>query len=85
MSTADGQPGTLVLSEQARVEGQVKVSHVVINGTVTGPVHALEYLELQPKARVIGDISYRTLEMHLGAVVQGRLPIPNWRQRPWSN
>jgi cytoskeletal protein CcmA (bactofilin family) len=73
VSTADGQPGTLVLSEQARVEGQVKVSHVVVNGTVTGPVHALEYLELQPKARVIGDISYRTLEMHLGAVVQGRL------------
>ncbi len=73
VATIDNQPGTLVLSEQARIDGEVRVSHVVINGTVTGPVHALEYLELQPKARVVGDIAYRTLEMHLGAVVQGRL------------
>jgi cytoskeletal protein CcmA (bactofilin family) len=46
---------------------------VVINGTVTGPVHSSEFLELQPKARVTGDVEYNTLEMHLGAVVQGRL------------
>ena len=31
------------------------------------------YLELQPKARVIGDVSYKTLEMHVGAVLRGRL------------
>lgn len=73
VATNDGQHGTLVLSEQARIDGEVRVSHVVVNGTVNGPVHAHEYLELQPKARVVGDITYRTLEMHLGAVVQGRL------------
>jgi cytoskeletal protein CcmA (bactofilin family) len=73
VATVDGEPGTLVLSEQARVDGEVRVSHVVLNGTVSGPVHAREYLELQPKAKVVGDITYRTLEMHLGAVVQGRL------------
>jgi cytoskeletal protein CcmA (bactofilin family) len=28
---------------------------------------------LQAKARIVGDIEYKTLEMHLGAVVQGRL------------
>jgi len=28
---------------------------------------------LQPKARVIGDVSYKQLEMHLGAVLRGRL------------
>jgi len=30
-------------------------------------------LELQPKARVTGDVEYGTIEIHLGAVVQGRL------------
>lgn len=70
---AEEKPGTLVLSEQARIEGEIRVSHVVINGTVVGPVHAIEYLELQTKANVTGDVYYRTLEMHLGAVVQGRL------------
>jgi cytoskeletal protein CcmA (bactofilin family) len=45
----------------------------VVNGTVHGPVHALEYVELQPKCNVTGDVHYRTLEIQLGAVVQGRL------------
>ena len=68
-----GGHATLVVSEQARVEGEVRVSHLVVNGTITGPVHAAEFLELQPKARVTGDVHYSRLEMHLGAVVDGRL------------
>ena len=70
---AEGKPGTLVLSEQAQIEGEIRVSHVVINGTVIGPVYATEYVELQPKANVTGDVHYKTLEIQLGAVVQGRL------------
>mgnify|MGYP000191505906 CR=1 FL=1 len=66
-------PCTLVLSENARIEGKIQVSHVVINGAVVGPVHATEYVELQPKARVSGDVFYKTLEMHLGAIVEGKL------------
>ena len=73
VTTANGEPGLLVVSEQARIDGEIKVSHVVVNGTVNGPVTANDFLELQAKARIVGDIEYRTLEMHLGAVVQGRL------------
>src|SRR5215211_6832511 len=73
VATANGETGTLVVSEQARIDGEIMVSHVVVNGTVNGPVTANDFLELQAKARIVGDISYRTLEMHLGAVVQGRL------------
>jgi cytoskeletal protein CcmA (bactofilin family) len=73
VATAEDAQGTLVISELARVEGEVKVSHVVINGSVTGPVTATDYLELQAKARVNGDVVYRTLEMHVGAIVQGKL------------
>lgn len=73
VSTADGGAGTLVVSEHARVDGEINVSHVVINGSVNGPITANDFLELQAKARIVGDIAYRTLEMHLGAVVQGRL------------
>jgi cytoskeletal protein CcmA (bactofilin family) len=71
--TADDQPSTLVLSERARVEGEIRVSHAVINGTIVGPVYAGEYVELQAKSKVTGDVHYRTLEIQLGAVVQGRL------------
>lgn len=71
--TIEGKEGTLVISEHARIEGEITVSHLVINGTVTGPVNATEFLELQPRARVTGDVEYNNIEMHLGAVVQGRL------------
>ncbi len=71
-STGEGG-GTLVISEQARIEGEIHVSHLVINGTIIGPVYSSEFLELQPKARVTGDVQYNSLEMHLGAIVQGRL------------
>ena len=69
----DDEAATLVVSEEARIEGEIRVSHVVINGTVVGPIHASEYVELQPKCNVTGDVHYKTIEMHLGAVVQGRL------------
>jgi cytoskeletal protein CcmA (bactofilin family) len=71
-SAADA-PSTLVVSEHARIEGEISVTHVVINGTVNGPVQANDLLELQSRARVTGDVEYSTIEIQLGAVVQGRL------------
>ena len=55
------------------VQGEVHADHVIINGSVRGPVHARELLELQPKARIEGDVNYKALEMHQGAVIAGQL------------
>lgn len=74
---AGDQPSTLVLSDKAKIEGEIRVSHVVVNGAVTGPLHAREYLELQGKSRVTGDVHYKTLEIQLGAVVEGKLVYQN--------
>lgn len=68
-----GKPSTLVLSEHARVNGEVSVTHLVINGTISGSVSASDYLELQSKAKVTGDVHYKTMEIQLGAIVDGRL------------
>ncbi|GAB1233089.1 polymer-forming cytoskeletal protein [Ferrigenium sp. UT5] len=68
-----GKASTLVLSEQARVSGEIRVTHLVLNGTVIGPIEANEYLELQSKAKVTGDVKYKTLEIQLGAIVEGKL------------
>jgi cytoskeletal protein CcmA (bactofilin family) len=70
---AEDQISMLVVSTQARIEGEIHVSHCVINGTVSGAVHVAESLELQAGAQVTGDVHYAALEMHQGAVVQGRL------------
>ena len=71
---AGGDNGSiLVISESAVVIGHIYADHVIINGRVKGSVHASELLELQPKARVEGDVSYKALEMHQGATIVGQL------------
>jgi cytoskeletal protein CcmA (bactofilin family) len=72
VSTGDGQ-SILVISEKARVLGRVKAAHVIINGTVHGPIESDGLLELQPKANIVGDVRYEVLEMHQGATIDGEL------------
>lgn len=67
------QPSILVISETATVTGEIHADHVIINGTVKGPVYAALMLELQPKARIEGDVHYTALEMHQGAIIAGQL------------
>lgn len=65
--------GMLVISEKGVVEGEVRAAHLVVAGRISGPVYTTEVVELQPTARVSGDVRYRALEIHHGAVVEGRL------------
>ena len=64
---------TLVVSESARIQGEIRAAHVVVNGVVEGPIFVSEFLELQPKARIVGDVHYKSIEIHLGATLDGRL------------
>jgi len=71
----------LIVSEHARIEGEVRCANLVVNGYIAGTVRSTELLELQPKGRIHGDVHYRLLEMHGGALVTGKLtheaaPIP---------
>ncbi len=72
VSTGD-QSGMLVVSEQAEIVGEIRVNHIIINGRVSGPVHASETLDLQPRAHVTGDVHYRRLEIQGGAILQGMM------------
>ena len=67
------QPGTLVVSSDGRIDGEVQAAHIVVNGTIHGPVHATETLELQAGSKVKGDVYYKSIEVHQGALVEGRL------------
>jgi cytoskeletal protein CcmA (bactofilin family) len=63
----------LSISERGCIEGSVVVPHVLLNGTVKGDVRATERVELGPKARVIGNVQYKLIEMSIGAEVNGKL------------
>ncbi|MCB1915947.1 MAG: polymer-forming cytoskeletal protein [Rhodocyclaceae bacterium] len=73
LSNKEGRKGLLVLSERGRIEGNVRVHDAVINGEIVGDVTVEHFLELQPKARITGDIKYRQLQMDCGASVSGTL------------
>ena len=83
LHASDSSASILVISESATVTGEVVADHIIINGTVKGPVHARHMLELQPKARIEGDIQYAALEMHQGALITGQLrPILEQEEKP---
>ena len=76
-ASSEDQPSTLVVSEHAQITGDIRVSHLVVNGMITGPLYASEFVELQSHSRVTGDVHYKTLEIQLGAMVDGRLVHDN--------
>lgn len=70
------RPGTssvLNLSEKGSIEGEVRVPHIILNGTVIGDVYASERIELAVKARVTGNVFYNLIEMAIGAEINGQL------------
>ena len=73
VSEQNGTPSTLILSENGRIEGAVTAAKIVLNGKVVGPVKSSHFIELQTKARITGDLYYKSLEMHTGAVIEGKL------------
>jgi cytoskeletal protein CcmA (bactofilin family) len=79
---ASGDACMVVVSEHGQVEGEVHAAHLVVSGRIVGPLFVSELLELQPKARISGDVHYRALEMHNGAVVEGRLIYQAGEARP---
>jgi cytoskeletal protein CcmA (bactofilin family) len=64
---------SITISEQGRIEGDVRVDVLILNGAVVGDVYANERVELAAKARVTGTVYYRLLEMAMGAEVNGQL------------
>lgn len=69
----NGNPSTLIISEHGKIEGAVSAAKIVLNGKVTGTVKSSHFIELQTKARITGDLNYKSLEMHTGAVIEGKL------------
>lgn len=59
--------------ESGRVEGDIRVPTLVINGNVAGDVHSTKHIELASKAVINGNVHYVLIEMVKGAQVNGSL------------
>jgi cytoskeletal protein CcmA (bactofilin family) len=78
----EGLHSLLVVGAKARVLGRIHADHVIVVGEVIGPVMCTGLLELQPTARIEGDVTYELLEMHPGAVIDGELRPLNQAEKP---
>jgi cytoskeletal protein CcmA (bactofilin family) len=78
----EGRPSLLVVSHKARIHGRIRASYVIVGGEIHGPIHCSSMLELQPGARIVGDVRYERLEMHAGAQVAGELRPLQQPERP---
>jgi cytoskeletal protein CcmA (bactofilin family) len=67
------EDGMVRVSTGGLVEGEIHAQHVILDGEVTGDVHASEQIELGAGARVRGNVYYGLMEMTMGAQVEGRL------------
>jgi len=63
----------LSLSERGRIEGEVRVPNLVLNGTVIGDVYSGDHIELATKSRINGNLYYKVMQMASGAEVNGKL------------
>lgn len=79
----NSNPSILVISEFAVVVGSISADHIIVNGRIQGNVMARLMLEVQPSARIEGDVQYGSLELHQGALVNGRLtPLTGEEGKP---
>jgi cytoskeletal protein CcmA (bactofilin family) len=64
---------TVSVSETGLIEGDVRAPTIVLNGQVSGDVHASEHISLGSKARVTGNVYYGIIEMTGGAKINGQM------------
>jgi len=65
--------GTLTIGDQGCIEGDVRVSDVIVYGEIRGTVYATGLVDVRPNARIWGDVHYGSLEMQAGALIEGHL------------
>jgi len=65
--------GTLVIGQEAVVEGQIKVGQLVLSGNIKGEVEAKNKVVLHKTANLHGNIRTPVLVVEEGAVLEGQL------------
>lgn len=76
--TVEGQvesDSTVIVGQSALVKGPIKAKVVEVSGEVHGSITAEDRVELNPKAKVIGDVNTRNFIIKLGATFEGKSAV----------
>jgi cytoskeletal protein CcmA (bactofilin family) len=61
---------TLIIGDKGKVEADVKVGHILINGEIKGTIQAAEKVEIHSQGRVFGTIITPKLIVEEGAYLE---------------
>ncbi len=64
--------GTLIVSEGAKISGEVDVPSLVLHGVIEGNVRASENLKLGETGCLNGDLEYSVMSLAEGSAINGR-------------
>lgn len=63
--------GKVIISEHARVRGNITAKSVIVGGVVEGDITAPDFIQLFETASVIGNLATHRLELQDGVLFQG--------------
>ncbi len=69
----EGSRAIVTISEKGKVEGDIRVPNVIVNGRVYGDIHCDKHIELATRAEIKGNVFYNLIEMVMGSRVDGNL------------
>ncbi|MCX7956587.1 MAG: polymer-forming cytoskeletal protein [Endomicrobia bacterium] len=61
----------VIVGSKGYIQGDITAHSVIIGGKVNGNITAMESIELQPGAQLLGDIHTSTLSIGEGAIFEG--------------
>ncbi|MCX7716427.1 MAG: polymer-forming cytoskeletal protein [Endomicrobia bacterium] len=61
----------VIVGTKGYIQGDITARSVIVGGKVNGNITAVESIELQPGAQLLGDIHTSTLSIGEGAVFEG--------------
>jgi cytoskeletal protein CcmA (bactofilin family) len=76
--------GTLVVGQDAVVEGQIRVGQLVLSGNLQGEVEAREKVVLHGTAELTGNVRTPVLVVEEGAVLEGMLTMGGAREQTFE-
>jgi len=73
--------GRLIVGENGEVIGEIWVDNAIISGKVKGNINAQNRVELQPPARLEGNITASSLVIQEGAIFDGNCQMSKKEQK----
>ena len=72
--------GTLIISKTGEIEANIEAETVICEGLVKGNIVASKRVELRPNSNIIGNIRSPSLNIEVGAKLDGKCDMTHKKQ-----